>query len=478
MSDKSVQGRKVDVAVVGSGPNGLAAAIHLAQRGCSVVVLEAQPRPGGCVATEELTIPGFRHDVGAAVFPLAVASPFLSSLNLAQHGLRWIDPPIPLAHPLPDGDAVWVDRSIDETAARLGSDAEAYREEMGNLSRDVPALVEGLLAPPRNRKNAGDVVRFARHGSLSASSHASRRYRGDPARALMAGNAAHSLLPLQAPLTAGYGLFLNLLAHAVGWPIAAGGAGQITRALIATLHDLGGEIIAGTPVASLADLPPHRKIVFDVDPQQIASIAGDALPTQFRNRLNHHRYGPGIFKLDYALSAPVPWTAAACRMAGTVHLGGTLAEIMASEREIWKGAAPERPFAIACQPSLFDAARAPSGKHTFLVYCHVPPGSAVDMTARIEAQIERFAPGFRDIVLARNAMFPADFARRNANLVGGAINGGVQDWRTYLAWALEWPSPYATPNPDIFRCSAATPPGGGVHGMAGYWAAEDLLRRW
>lgn len=478
MSKAATGGRNVDVVVVGSGPNGLAAAIRLAQRGCNVVVLEAAASPGGCVTTEELTLPGFMHDVGAAVFPLAIASPFFSSLNLAKHGLRWIEPPIPVAHPLSNGAAVWVDRSIAATAARLGDDAGVYQEEMGCLCRDAPELVAGLLAPPSKLKNVRQIMRFAQYGRLSAHTHATSGFHGESAQALLAGHAAHSFLPLESPLTAGYGLFLNLLAHSAGWPIAAGGAGQVTNALAATLRDLGGEITIGAEVKSMANLPHFRKVVFDVDPRQLASIAGNALPDSFRKRLNRHRYGPGVFKLDYALSAPVPWAAAACRSAGTVHLGGLLEEIATSEREVWQGRHPERPFAIACQPSLFDASRAPAGKHTFWVYCHVPSGSKEDMADRIEAQIERYAPGFRDTVLARRVMFPSDLANRNANLVGGAINGGVQDWRTFASWALSRPSPYATPNPAIYRCSAATPPGGGVHGMAGYWAAEELLDRW
>jgi phytoene dehydrogenase-like protein len=342
---------------------------------------------------------------------------------------------------------------------------------------DHAALVSDLLAPPGAQQSPRTFARFGQHAFRSALGFASSYFHGDEARALIAGSAAHSFLPLEAPLTAGYGLFLTLLGHVVGWPIVRGGAVNLSNALLAMLRSLGGTIETDHPVHSLASLPASQTIFFDTDPKQMATIAGSRLPAHFRSRLSRHRFGPGVFKIDYALTAPVPWTAEDCLRAGTIHIGGSLEEIAHAEREVTNGRHPERPFVIVSQPSLFDVSRAPEGQHTLWAYCHVPHGSDVDMTERIERQIERFAPGFRDCVLARHVMGPHQLHTANANLVGGAINGGLQDLRSYLAWTLARPSPYATPNPKIFRCSAATPPGGGVHGMAGFHAAEFALKR-
>jgi phytoene dehydrogenase-like protein len=466
-----------DTVVIGSGPNGLAAAIRMAQAGRDVTVLEGSSTPGGGARSAELTLPGFVHDPFAAVFPVAAASPFFRTLRLAEHGLAWIEPPAPLAHPLDDGHAVFLERSIEQTAESLRGDRDVYLELMRPLTIDHEALVADLLAPPGAQRSPRTLARFGQHAFRSATGFSSSYFHGDEARALLAGNAAHSFLPLEAPLTAGYGLFLMLLGHVVGWPIARGGSGNLSSALVALLRSVGGTLETDHPVHALASLPPSRAIFFDTDPRQMAAIAGSVLPASFRSRLNRHRFGPGAFKIDFALNCPVPWAAESCIRAGTVHIGGSLEEIANAEREVTRGRHPERPFVIVSQPSLFDASRAPAGQHTLWAYCHVPPESDVDMTDRIERQIERFAPGFRDCVIARNVMGPLQLHAANANLVGGAINGGVQDIWTYLGWTLARPSPYATPHPSIYRCSAATPPGGGVHGMAGFHAAEFALKR-
>jgi phytoene dehydrogenase-like protein len=467
-----------DAIVIGSGPNGLGAAIRLAQAGRQVLVLEAAGTAGGGARSAALTLPGFVHDPFAAVFPLAAASPLFRTLDLGRHGLEWIEPPAALAHPLDDGRVVILYRSIERSAAALGADRDIYTGLMNPLLADVERLIPDVLAPPGGQRHPLAMARLMMHGIRSATGFASSYFHGDEARALLAGSAAHSFLPLDAPLTAGFGLYLSLLVHAVGWPIARGGAGRIPVALVSVLESLGGSVTLDYPVQTIADLPSRTcDIFFDTSPIRLAAIAGPQLPAGFRARLQRHRFGPGAFKVDYALDGPVPWAAAECLTAGTVHLGGTFEEIAHAESEVSAGRHPERPFVIASQPSLFDSTRAPTGHHTLWAYCHVPAGSPVDMTDRIDRQIERFAPGFRDRVLARHVMAPRDLEMVNPNLVGGAVNGGLQDVRTYLQWTLARPSPYATPNPALFRCSAATPPGGGVHGMAGFHAAEYALRR-
>lgn len=465
------------ISVVGSGPNGLAAAIRLAQAGHEVTVFEEAATPGGAVRSADLTLPGFTHDPFAAVFPFAVASPFFRTLELSRHGLTWIHPPLPLAHPLDDGTAAILDRSLERTAESLRTDRDTYLQLIQPLANDLECLVPDILAPPGKQRHILALARFGQHAIRSASGFACSHFHGDAARALLAGNAAHSLLPMDAPITAGFGLILGLLGHGPGWPIVAGGAGQLTTALVEILTSLGGRVETNRPVRSLSDLPQSHSIMFDTDPCQLAAIAGTALPRSFRARLRKHRFGPAVFKIDYALDGPVPWTAEVCQQAGTVHVGGTFEEIAFAEHEVTRGRHPERPFVLVSQPSLFDVSRAPAGQHTLWAYCHVPAGSEVDMRERIETQIERFAPGFRDRILARHVMGPRQLQAANPNRVGGSINGGLQDIRAFLGWALARPSPYATPHPSIFRCSAATPPGGGVHGMAGYHAAEYWLTR-
>ena len=466
-----------DAVVVGAGPNGLAAAIELARAGRSVLVLERAGVVGGGTRTAELTLPGFRHDVCSAIHPLAAGSPFLRSLALHRFGLELLEPPVQAAHPLDDGSAVAVHRSVDQTAAGLGIDAAAYASLIGPLAREWDALAEIVLAPPRLPRHPALAARFGLNGLQPADVLARRVFGGERARALLAGMAAHSIQPLSAPGTAAFGLVLLALAHATGWPVARGGSAAIASALRACLEALGGELETGHEVRSLRDLPPARAVLFDLTPRQLLSICGPGdLPSSYRRALARFRYGPGAFKLDYALSGPVPWQAAECRAAGTVHLGGTLAEISASEAAVAAGRHPERPYVLVAQPAVIDPSRAPGGGHTLWAYCHVPNGSSADMTAAIEAQIERFAPGFADLVLARAARGPAQLEADNPNYVGGDINAGAATLRQTLARPVVRLNPYATPNRALFVCSASTPPGGGVHGMCGYHAARAALR--
>jgi phytoene dehydrogenase-like protein len=463
-----------DAVVVGSGPNGLAAAVALAQAGLVVTVFEASQTIGGGTRTEELTLPGFRHDVCAAVHPLAAASPCLSSLPLGEHGVELVQPPAPLAHPLPDGSAALLRRSVAETAAAFGRDSGRYRRLMEPLVRRWPLLAPDLLAPLHLPRHPLSFTRFGLLALLPAERLACLAFSGEVPRALFAGLAAHSFLPLDRLLSGAFGLVLGALGHAVGWPIARGGSRAVTAAMAACLRSLGGKILTSAPVSSLGDLPPARMVLLDITPRQLLRLAGDRLPQRYRRRLERYRYGPGVFKIDWALSGPIPWKAPEVSLAATVHVGGTLEEIARSEAQVWRGLHPERPFVLVVQPTLFDPTRAPAGRHVGWGYCHVPNGSTVDMTARIEAQIERFAPGFRDLVLARHTRNCAEYERYDANFIGGDINGGVQDLRQFLARPTLL-SPYRTPLPGVYLCSSATPPGGGVHGMCGFHAARAAL---
>jgi len=465
-----------DALVVGSGPNGLAAAVTLARAGKSVRVVEAKDTVGGGCRSAELTLPGFVHDVCSAIHPLGLGSPFFRALPLHEHGLEWIHPPAPLAHALDDGSAVVAERSVEETARGLGPDGGAWSALIGPLTQAWPALAPDLLAPLGVPDHPFAMARFGLLGLRSARGLAEARFRGERARALFAGIAAHSMLALERPATAAMGLVLAVLAHAVGWPVPRGGSQRIADALASYLLSLGGAIETGSPVESLDQVPPARAVLVDVTPRQLLRLAGGRLRGRYRRQLESFRYGAAAFKLDYALSGPVPWRAPECARAATVHLGGTLPEIAAAEAEVARGGHPDRPFVLVAQPSLFDASRAPSGRHTLWAYCHVPNGSTLDMTERIEGQIERFAPGFRDRVLARSILAPADLEARNPNYVGGDIGGGVQDLGqmfTRPAWRIV---PYSTPLPGLFICSSSTPPGGGVHGMCGYHAAQAALR--
>ena len=464
-------------AVVGAGPNGLAAAITMARTGRSVLVLEARETVGGGSRSGELTLPGFVHDICSAIHPLGLASPFMRSLPLEAHGLRWVHPSAPLAHPLDDGSAVVLERSVAATATRanLGSDAAAYRRLMSPLAHDWRRLVLDILGPLRLPRHPFALARFGARALLPASVLARMAFRDERARAIFAGMSAHSILPLGRPVTASFGLVLGMLAHGVGWPVARGGSQQIADAMASYLRSLGGEIVTGQQIESLDELPAQT-VLLDVTPRQLLRIAGDRLPPAYRRQLGRYRYGPGVFKVDWALDGPVPWRAAACLRAATVHLGGTLEEVELSEQAVWRGEHPERPFVLLAQQSLFDPTRAPEGKHTVWAYCHVPHGSTLDMTERIEAQVERFAPGFKERVLARHTISAREMQRYNSNYIGGDINGGAQDLRQLFTRPTLSLVPYRTPARGIYICSSSTPPGGGVHGMCGYHAARAAIR--
>ena len=467
--------KSYDAIVIGSGPNGLAGALVLAQAGLSVLVLERNEEIGGGARSAELTLPGFLHDLCSAIHPLAAGSPFFEGLPLSNYDLEWIHPPLPLAHPLDGGSAVSLHRSIRATAAGLGADGPRYTRLIEPLAGRWSRLRSGILAPPRLPEHPLMMARFALLGLRSAEALARGRFHSAPARALFAGLAAHSALPLARPPSAAVGLVLGTLAHAAGWPFPRGGAGRIAAALSGLLKSLGGEIATRSPVRSIDDLPPARIVLADVSPRELLQIAGHRFPPAFRRQLERYRYGPGAYKLDYALDGPIPWSAPACALAGTVHLGGHFEEILESEAAVWQGRVAPRPFVLLAQPSLFDPTRAPAGKHTAWAYCHVPNGSTADAASAIEAQIERFAPGFGARVLSRAVTPPAGIERHSSNFVGGDVNCGLQDIRQLFARPTA--RLYATPVPGLFLCSSATPPGGGVHGMCGYHAAYISLKK-
>jgi phytoene dehydrogenase-like protein len=466
-----------DAVVVGSGPNGLAAAITLARAKCSVLVLEANATIGGGARSAELTLPGFLHDLCSAVHPLAAGSPFFKTLPLERFGLTWIQPDIPLAHPLDDGTAACLHRDVDLTAAQLNADGRAYRRLVepleGNWEKLATEFLQPMLHLPRHPVA---LARFGIPAVCPAAFLAKFLFKHEPARALFAGIAAHSFLPLEAPVSSAFALVLGMAGHAVGWPIPRGGSQAIANALANHFRELGGKIDPNHRVDNLDALPKSRAVLFDISPWQFVRIAGDRLPKPYRQRLQRFRHAPGIFKIDYALNSPVPWKAEACKRAGTIHLGGTLDEIAQTEREIARGKIPERPFVLVAQQSLFDETRAPRGQHTLWAYCHVPFDCRFDMSEHIEAQIERFAPGFRDCVLARHSMRAVDLEKSNPNLAGGDINGGAVNFAQLIARPILSPTPYRTPLTGIYLCSASTPPGGGVHGMCGYHAARAALR--
>ena len=465
-----------DAVVVGAGPNGLAAAVELARNGRSVVVLEAEETVGGGTRSAEITLPGFVHDLGSAIHPLGYASPFFRQLPLEEHGLEWVHPPAPLAHPFDDGTAAVLERSVERTAAALGPDSQAYERLMKGVAEDADRLASYFVGSPRPIRHPVALAASALRAARSARGLAESAFEGEPARGLFAGNGAHSFLPLEKPPSALFGLVLGTLGHAFGWPFPKGGSQRIADALTSYLISLGGEIYTGVRVDSVEEVPRTRAVLLDVTPRQLFGIAGDYFTERYRRALKSYRYGPGVFKVDFALDGPIPWRAQECLRAGTVHLGGTLDEISAGEAAIWRGEHPERPFVLLAQQSLFDRTRAPEGKHTVWAYCHVPNGSNFDMTGRIEGQIERFAPGFKERILAKTAWAPADLERQNANLVGGDITGGVADLRQIFTRPVLKLNPYSTPAKGLFVCSSSTPPGGGVHGMSGYLAARVALR--
>lgn len=465
-----------DAIVVGSGPNGLSAAITLAEAGCSVLVVEAHETIGGGTRTQELTLPNFKHDVCSAIHPLAIASPFLKRLPLEDYGLEWVYPTASAAHPLDGGDAVMVYRDIEHTAQSLGVDEAMYRRIIGSISRQHEAIISDFLAPLRIPKNPIQFSLFGLLALLPAKTFAEIFFRDERTRAMFAGMAAHSIQPLERPATAAFGLMLLMLSHAVGFPMAKGGSHEITLAMGKYFTSLGGTIATNCNVENIETLPSAKKILFDVTPRQLLAIAGEKLPSGYRHKLGKYRYGPGVFKIDYALSDPAPWTNSEVGQAGTVHLGNTLAEIALSERHCTDGIHAEKPYVLYVQQSQFDTTRSPEGKHTAWAYCHVPHGSTIDMTEAIEMQIERYAPGFRDCVLERHTMTTTGMERYNPNYIGGDINGGVQDLGQLFTRPVIRRSPYTTPNPDLFICSSSTPPGGGVHGMCGYYAAHAALK--
>lgn len=469
----------LDAVVVGSGPNGLVAAIELARAGWHVRVVEAASRAGGGTRSEELTLPGFVHDVCSAIHPLGIASPALRDLDLAASGVRWIHPDVPLGHAVAPGRSALLHRSVNETAAGLAADCSAdgprWRRLMGPSVRAGTALTDGLLAPLT--LPPAHPVALARFGPIGVqpATRLQRRFDGDLAPALFAGLAAHSVLDLDQLVSGGVAMMLGSLAHTVGWPMAAGGSQAIADALVTVLGSLGGEVQLDTRVDSLDQLPPSRAVLCDVTPRQLVALAGDRLTPSARRRLGRFRHGPGVFKVDWALDGPVPWADPQLLRAGTVHLGGTAEQVRSAEHDVARGRHPEEPFLLLAQQSLFDPARAPDGGHTLWGYCHVPNGSDLDMTDRIESRIERFAPGFRDRVLARHVAGPAEVERHNANYVGGDIAGGVTDLAQFLFRPLPSLRPWVMPARGLYLCSASTPPGGGVHGMCGRAAARCVL---
>lgn len=466
---------KYDAVVVGSGPNGLAAAIVLARAGRSVIVLEARDQIGGGTRSDALTLPGFLHDVCSAVHPMAAASPFLRTLPLGDHGLEWIYPRYAVAHPFDDGTAAVLENSIENSCRSLGADGNNYRQLIGPLVANWNELEECILGPMNLFSHPLIVARFGIHAVKPATYLAKSTFKLKSTRALFAGLAAHSIMPLEAWGTSAIGLVLAAHAHVRGWPFAKGGSQQIAEALGSYLRSLGGEILTNARIRSYDELPPSRVVLFGLSPRGLIEILGDRLPESYRRSLERYEYGPAVFKVDWALHGPIPWKAPQSRDAGTLHLGGTIEEIARSERDPWRDEHSEQPFVLLAQPSLFDASRAPAGCHTAWAYCHVPNGSRLDMTDRIEAQVERFAPGFKQLIVARSTKSPAQLEAENPNLVGGSITGGANSLRQ-LFWR---PTSrlYETPLPGLFLCSASTPPGAGVHGMCGYHAAMRALEK-
>ena len=467
----------VDAVVVGAGPNGLAAAITVAQQGWSVRVLEAAPTIGGGTRTAELTLPGFHHDVCSAIHPGGTASPFFRGLPLDEHGLEWLQPDVHVAHPLDDGTAGVMHRTVDETAAALGADARTYQRIYGPVVEhwsDIENSVLGsFLRPPRHPLS---MLKFGAR-ALPPATLMARRFKTPQAAGLWAGMAAHAFLPLERPVTSGAALLLGTTGHIGGWAMPRGGSQALADALASYLRSLGGEIETGTTVDDVRDLDADRAVFLDVAPRHAARIGEAHIPARYRRKLEGYRYGAAAYKIDFALSGPVPWKSEAARRAGTVHLGGTIEEVAAGERDVAAGRAPERPFILVGQQSLVDDTRAPAGQHTLWTYCHVPNAWTGDMTDAMERQIERFAPGFRDLILAKSVKTPADIEAANANNIGGDIAGGATTGLQILFRPTVRVDPYRVPGTNLWLCSSSTPPGGGVHGMCGYWAAQSALRQ-
>lgn len=465
-----------DAVVVGAGPNGLAAAITLSNKFKSVLLVEAGETIGGGVRSAEFTLPHFIHDICAAVHPLAIASPFFRRLDLHQYGLSWIQPEIPLAHPFEDGSAVYLHRSLETTADSMGVDGKAYRDLLTPFVENHEKLLSDILAPLHFPANPLLMARFAMKALGSAKNLTYKKFRTEQARALFAGMAAHAMIPLDKPATAAFGIILATLAHAVGWPIIKGGSQKLADALADTFRQNGGEIITGKTITSLKELPKAKFYFLDVTPHQLLNIAGFELSKSYRKKLSRFRYGPGVCKVDWALKEPIPWKADICRKAGTVHLGNSFEEIDASIRHAGMGRVYFSPYIVLAQQSLFDPSRAPEGRQTAWAYCHVPHGSAENVADLMENKIERYAPGFREIILAKSCMTAVDMERHNPNYVGGDINGGLQDLCQLYTRPVLSIFPYRTSKKNIYICSSSTPPGGGVHGMSGYHAAHDVFK--
>jgi phytoene dehydrogenase-like protein len=466
-----------DAVVVGSGPNGLAAAIALSEKCPSVLLLEGKDTIGGGLRSAEITLPGFVHDICAAVVPLALWSPFFRRWDLERYGVSWIEPDVLLAHPFEDGSALALYRSLEKTADGLGGDGKAYRDLLTPLVEHHDALLTDLLAPLHLPAHPLSLVRFGLKGLRSARGLAHGTFREERTRALFAGLAAHAMIPLDRPVTAAFGMVLAMLAHSVGWPIVQGGTQRLADALAAVFRRNGGTIITDRMICSFAELPQASHYFFDSTPRQLASLRDLDLSETYRRKLQRYRYGPGVCKMDWALKEPIPWQAAACRQAGTVHLGNSFDEIQTALRQAASGRLPDAPYMVLAQPSLFDPSRAPDGRHTAWAYCHVPHGSAQDMAGRMEAKIERYAPGFKEMILGRSVLSALDMERHNPNYVGGDINGGVQDVRQLYSRPVLSLSPYRTSLDSVFLCSSSTPPGGGVHGLCGYYAVQDVLNK-
>jgi len=467
--------RRADAIVVGSGPNGLAAALTLARAGLVVDVMEGSATPGGGCRTQDLTLQGFHHDVCSAVHPLLQASPFFATCDLAAHGVKLLTPRIPFAHPLDDGGAATVIGSVKQTAAGLGTDETAYLRTFSSLVRDADRILPNFLAPIRSIPSDPIATAAFSLKGLSSAEHLAGRFHTEEARAIVAGAAAHSMLAFTAPLSGAFGLLFTMLAHALGWPVVEGGSARVVDALVAELESLDGQVITGQWIRKLHDLPPAGVTVLDVTPHQLIGLAGDRLPIRYRRGLQHFTYGPGVCKVDWALDGPVPWKAEQCHEAVTLHVGGTFSEVAKSEADVAAGRHSDRPFCLVTQPSVIDPTRAPAGKHTLWAYCHVPNGSNVDMTERIEAQIERFAPGFRDLILAKVTTTAVQEEQHNPSYVGGDIGAGAATLRqTIFRPTVRW-NPYRTGIKGVYLCSASTPPGGGVHGMCGDAAARTAL---
>lgn len=466
-----------DAIIVGSGPNGLAAAITLAEAGLRTLIVEGDETVGGGTRSAELTLPGFTHDVCSSILPLTAASPFFRTFPFQKYDVEFITPPAAFAHLLDDQPAVLLEGDVAQTARNLGLDDGAYQRLMDGLVSKLDQILEEFLGPfPFPPRYPLPFLQFSVKALWPATLLARNVFRGERARALLAGLSAHSIQPLEWIATSSFALATGAIGHRYGWPLIRGGTHALTKAMAAHFIELGGEVRVSTPVGSLDELPDSKVYLLDVTPRQVIRIAGIRLPDRYLRQLSRYRYGPGVFKVDYALNGPIPWRDERCRRSATLHIGGTLEEIAASERAVWKGEHSERPFLILAQQSLFDSSRAPEGKHTAWTYCHVPNGSTFDMTQRIENQIERFAPGFRDLILARHVTYPAQMEAYNPNYVGGDINGGVQDIRQLFTRPVPRLVPYSTPAEEIFICSSSTPPGGGVHGMCGRQAAMAVLR--